>query len=118
MTTWQISWNKKIYDYKRLIKDFKDGLTLEVTNSKGMAKMKVLPQINDMVYVSCDKKKIMICKVVTDFTVKENGSYDEYCISSNRQHAQNNTFLTLKIIEVYETPEKMLGFQRTWVKLR
>lgn len=117
---WQVSWNKKKYDYKRLICDYLEGRhTGFVTNSKGMAKMIVLPQIDDEVFIACDKKKILKCKVVSDFVIHENGANDEYCIGTpeTRIHTHNNTFLMLQIIEVYENPEPLKGFQRTWVKL-
>ena len=71
MAHWQTSWNHKRYDYKRLIEDFKAGRTLEVKNSKGMAKMKVVPHIGDTVVVSCNKKKIMKCSVISEFEEEE-----------------------------------------------
>jgi hypothetical protein len=117
---WQVSWSKKRYDYKRLIRDYLEGRhTGFVTQSKGMAKMVVVPQIGDEVVVSCDKKNILKCKVVSEFVVRENGDHDEYCIGSPGTHpyTHNNTFLMLQIVEVYENPEPLNGFQRTWVKL-
>lgn len=54
---WQTTWNSKLYDYQKLIADFKANRTLEVNNSKGLAKMKIVPHIGDVVFVSCDKKK-------------------------------------------------------------
>ena len=118
MSNWQTSWDYKIYDYQRLIEDFKAGRTLEVKTSKGMAKMIVVPHIGDTVVVSCNKKKIMKCSVISEFEEHENGSYDEYCIGSRytRKHSQNNIFLRLRITEVYDNPEVLNGFQRTWVK--
>ena len=118
---WQVSWNAKKYDYKRLIDDYQNGRhTGIITNAKGMAKMKVLPQINDCVYVSCAKKKIMKCQVVSEFISNDTGSTDEYSIGpmSSRPHTHNNTFLMLQIVEIYENPEPLNGFQRTWVKYR
>jgi TATA-binding protein-associated factor Taf7 len=118
---WQVSWSKAKYDYKRLICDYLEGRhTGFVTNSKGMAKMVVLPQIGDEVFVSCDKKKILKCMVASEFVVNEQyGSYDEYSIGEHgtHPHTHNNTFLMLQIVEVYENPEPLKGFQRTWVKL-
>jgi hypothetical protein len=118
---WQVSWNKSKYDYKRLIRDYLEGRhTGFVTNSKGMAKMVVLPQIGDEVFISCDKKKILKCVVASEFVVNEQyGSYDEYSIGApgTHPHTHNNTFLMLQIVEVYENPEPLKGFQRTWVKL-
>jgi len=117
---WQVSWSKNSYDYKQLIRDYLEGHhTGFVTQSKGMAKMVVVPQIGNEVIISCDKKKILKCKVVSDFVIHENGANDEYCIGmpETRIHTRNNTFLMLQIIEVYENPEPLKGFQRTWVKL-
>jgi len=118
MAHWQTSWKHKRYDYKRLIEDFKAGRTLEVKNSKGMAKMKVVPHIGDTVDVSCNKKKIMKCSVISEFEEEENGGYDEYCIGSKETHdyMQNNICLRLRIMEVYDNPEVLNGLQRTWVK--
>ena len=118
---WQVSWNAKKYDYKRLIHDYQNGRHAGfITNAKGMAKMKVLPQLNDCVYVSCAKKKIMKCRVVSEFISNDTGSTDEYSIgpTSSRPHTHNNTFLMLQIVEIYENPEPLNGFQRTWVKYR
>ena len=116
---WQTTWNSKLYDYQKLIADFKANRTLEINNSKGLAKMKIVPQIGDIVFVSCDKKKIMTCSVISTFEEDKDGSYDEYCIGPRDTHkySQNNIVLRLKILEVYDNPEVMLGFQRTWVKL-
>jgi hypothetical protein len=120
MSCWQTTWNKKFYDYKRLVADFKEGRTLEIKNSKGMAKMNVVPRVGDLVFVSCDKKKIMACSVISEFEVAEGGGYDEYCINvkGSSRHMNNNTFLRLKITEVYDKCDVMLGQQRTWVKLK
>ena len=120
MSCWQTTWNKKFYDYKRLVADFKEGRTLEIKNSKGMAKMNVVPRVGDLVFVSCDKKKIMACSVISEFEVAEGGGYDEYCININGSspHMINNTFLWLKIIEVYHHCDVLLGQRRTWVKVK
>jgi hypothetical protein len=117
---WQVSWNAKKYDYQRLIRDYQNGRhTGFITNAKGMAKMKVLPQTNDCVYVSCDKNKIMKCRVASEFITNDAGCTDEYSIgpASSRPH-DTNTFLMLQIVEIYENPEPLNGFQRTWVKYR
>ena len=118
---WQITWNPKRYDYKKVISDFKNGKHSGfIKNSKGMAKMKVVPTIDDEVYVSCDKLKIMKCKVVSNFVENEQEIQDEYHIgpTKSQPHTRNNIFLMLQIVEIYDNPEKMLGYQRTWVKLR
>ena len=94
---WQTTWNSKLYDYQKLIADFKANRTLEVNNSKGLAKMKIVPHIGDVVFVSCDKKKIMTCSVISNFEEDNDGSYDEYCIGPRDTHkySQNNIVLRL-----------------------
>jgi len=116
---WQVTWNKKLYDYKRVITDYRNGRhTGFITNSKGMAKMCVEPQIGDDVYISCDKLKIMKCKVVSGFVENEREMRDDYHIVSTEllPHTRNNILLMMQIVEVYDEPERMLGYQRTWVK--
>ena len=115
---WQVTWQKKIYDYKKVIDDYRNGRhTPFIKQSKGMARMRVVPQVGDDVYISCNKMKIMKCKVVSGFVENEREMLDGYCIGALRPHTHNNILLTLQIIEVYDEPERMLGFQRTWVKL-
>jgi len=82
--------------------------------------MKIVPHIGDVVFVSCDKKKIMTCSVISSFEEDNIGSYDEYCIGPRETltYSQNNIVLRLKILEVYDNPEVMIGFRRTWVKLK
>ena len=116
---WQVTWNKNIYDYKRVINDYKNGRhTGFIRQSKGLAKMRVEPQIGDDVYISCDKLKIMKCKVVSGFVENQQEMRDDYHIVSSDllNHTHNNIFLMIQIVEVYDEPERMLGYQRTWVK--
>lgn len=116
---WQVTWNKNLYDYKRVITDYKNGRhTGFIKNSKGMAKMRIEPQIGDDVYISCDKLKIMKCKVVSGFVENEQEMRDDYFIVpiESIAHTRNNIFLMMQIVEVYDEPERMLGYQRTWVK--
>jgi len=115
---WQLTWQKKIYDYKRVIDDYRNGRhTGFIKQSKGMVKMRVEPQVGDDVYISCNKLKIMKCKVVSGFVENERENLDGYCIGVLRPHTNNNVLLTIQIVEVYDEPERMLGQRRTWVKL-
>lgn len=116
---WQVTWNKNLYDYKRLISDYRNGRhTGFIKNSKGMAKMVTEPQIGDDVYISCDKMKIMKCKVVSGFVENEPEMQDDYHTVpiDAMPHTRNNIFLMMQIVEVYDEPERLLGYQRTWVK--
>jgi len=118
--TWKVSWNSKRYDAERLIEDYKNGiLTGPIKQSKGMAKMNILPRINDIVLISWKKQKIMKCEVVSEFEVSEHEMQDDYHIGHTNTHAhtQNNTLLYLRIIEIYESPEEFKGNQRTWTRI-
>ena len=93
---WQVTWNKNLYDYKRVIIDYKNGRhTGFIKISKGMAKMRVEPQIGDEVYISCDKLKIMKCKIVSGFVDNQQEMRDHYHIVSSDllNHTRNNIFL-------------------------
>ena len=117
---WQVTWNPKRFDYKRMIQDVNEGRHPGyVKQSKGMARMTHVPNLGDEVYVSCDKKKILKCQVVSEFVTNEQEMRDEYHIGSTyiQPHTQNNTFLLMKIVEVYHAPEVLKGYQRTWVRI-
>ena len=88
-----------------------------IKQSKGRAKMRHLPKIGDIVYISCNKQKIMRCKIITEFIEYGNGEKDDkYNIGICRNHATNNTYLYMEILEIYDKPETLLGCQRTWCK--
>ncbi len=113
---WKVTWNPKLYDYQKLIQDYKNNQhSGYLKQSKGMANMKNVPQIDDIVYISCNKFKIMKCLVVSDFITNKDEINDSYC-KGIRHHTTNKTFLEMKIIEIYMNPEQLLGSQRTWVK--
>lgn len=117
---WRVSWNKNFYDYKKLIRNYKENNTNNIINqSKGRAKMVKLPQINDYVYVSCDKKKIMKCIIISNFIIGDEENQDPYNIGNPRLHATNNTYLKMQILEVYDDPKPTFkGCQRTWSKYK
>jgi len=118
---WQVTWNSKLYDYEKLINDFKNNNHSGIIyQCKGRAKMVKLPKINDYVYISCNKLKIMKCKVISNFVIGHEEKYDLYNIGSQTQriHSINNEYLTLQIEIIYENPEILKGFQRTWCKYK
>ena len=122
--SWQVSWNKDIYDYHGIIEAFNTKQTDIIYQSKGMARMREdnLPKIEDIVYVSCNKLKIMKCKVISDFIIgneeKNEEKDDIYNKGSPRTHTNNKTYLKMKIIEIYNRPTELKGCQRTWVTYR
>lgn len=115
---WKVSWNKNLYDYKRLIKDYLNGNAEFIYQPKGIAHMINMPKINDIVFISCNKKKIMKCIVISEFATYTKEINDKYNIytNKNRSHSNNFTYLKIKICEIYKNPEILKGNQRTWSK--
>ena len=58
----------------------------------------------------------MKCKIITNFITGTEEKSDIYNIGENRKHTNNNKYLVMKIVEVYENPEVLKGNQRTWCK--
>ena len=115
-TNWRVSWNKDLYDYKRIISLYKLGEEDIINQSKGRAKMVKLPKIGDYAYVSCDKKKIMKCKIISNFIIGDEEKSDKCNKGNPRIHTNNNTYLKMKILEVYDEYLIFKGCQRTWSK--
>ena len=120
-TIWKLSWNSKFYNYKKLIQDYNNNKHSGIIfQQKGNAKMVNLPTVDDIVYISCNKLKIMKCKVVSNFTsYYETTIIDIYDIKiDNKLNNKKNEYLKLQIIEIYNNPEVLKGNQRTWSKIK
>lgn len=117
--TWKVTWNKNLYDYENITLDYKNNKIEFIKQSKGLAKMTNVPKIDDIVYVSCNKLKIMKCIVESNF--KQNNEYhesDKYNLGDTRVHSKNEIYLFMKIIKVYDDRESFNGNQRTWCKIK
>ena len=119
---WRVSWNAKLYEYEQVIKAFRAGKTSSIYQSKGRAVMRNLPQIGDIVVVTCKGFRRMQCAVTGNFqTVLPPNNlqqHDEFNRGEVRHHAENNTYLEMKITHVYQGKAMPLrGVQRTWSKL-
>ena len=112
--SWKVTWNKDLYNYEKLIKDFKNEKIINIFQSKGQAKMVNLPKIGDFVYISCNKLKIMKCKVKTNFVEYKKKKKDEYNKGEIRNHTDNKIYNILEILKVYDNPKVLKGCQRTW----
>ena len=117
--TWKLSWNSKFYNYKQLIKDYnKNKHSGIIFQKKGNARMVHLPKLGDIVYISCDKLKIMKCKVVSNFTsYYESIITDNYDIKMGNISNNSNEYLKIQIIKIYNKPDIFKGNQRTWSKI-
>ena len=114
MQIWKVSWNAKKYDYKKRIQIFKEQGPHSILQSKGRANMVNIPKINDIVFVSCNKHKIAKCIVESNFISSNEEKEDECNIGKPREHTSNNTYLKMKLVEVFDKPEVLKGNQRTW----
>lgn len=116
--TWKLSWNSKFYNYKQLINDYNNNKHSGIIfQQKGNARMVNLPKFGDIVYISCDKLKIMKCKVVSNFTsYYESIITDIYDVKIEDISNNNNEYLKMQIIQIYNKPDILKGNQRTWSK--
>ena len=116
---WIVHWNYKLYDYEKLIRDYKNNNHSGIIHQcKGLAKMVKIPKIGDYAYVKCNKLKIMKCKIISNFVIGFEEECDKYNIGkkNNRQHSTNNEYLAMQIVEIYENPIELRHYgQRTWV---
>ena len=93
---WKVSWNKKLYDYERAVKEFKEGKRKFILQSRGKAHMVQCPTVGHIAYVCCDKRLVMKCVVKTDF-ITDNKQHNDSCnLGKERTHSENDTYLKIK----------------------
>lgn len=117
-TTWKVSWNKKLYDYRGIIESYRLEEQDIIYQSKGRARMVKLPKEGDIVYVSCNKLQIMKCIVVSGVIVGASENGDRFNLGINRPHSDNDTYLKMKILETFDETIVLKGCQRTWCKYK
>ena len=119
--TWKVSTNCKFFDYKKAQNDFKNytaGKRSEpvlIYQSKGRCKMVIVPEVNDIVFFSCEKKKVLVGKVIKGFTI---GTNHQTCIynketTNEPDHRSPNSYAIIEIISLGDESE-LRGVQRTW----
>jgi hypothetical protein len=113
---WKVSWNKSLYNYKEVIRLFNEQGIDEIKQSKGRATMINMPTIGDIVYISCNKLRIIKCVVISDFITDLKEKTDIHNEGIVRYHTDNNTYLKLRIIKTYGDPTYLRGCQRTWCR--
>ena len=113
---WKVSWNKSLYNYEEVIRLFNEQGINEIKQSKGMATMVKIPAIGDIVYISCNKLRIIKCIVMSDFITDFKEKTDIHNKGTFRHHTNNDTYLKLRIIKTYNNPIYLKGCQRTWCK--
>ena len=119
-TKWKVSWNAKDYDFQGIIEAFNNGSRRHISQSKGRAPMVRLPQIGDLVVVTCKKYRRLQCKIISNFNEVPNQLQyqDEFNINNNRLHATNGIHLLMEITHAYSSEIYPLnGCQKTWTRL-
>lgn len=112
-TTWKLTWNSKYYDYKKLINDYNNERHNGIICQQYQNKKKVYAKIDDIVYISCNKKKIIKANVISNVR-KDKQPEDKYDIGTH--NSNDNKWCLIKIIEVYDNPDELKGNQNTWCK--
>ena len=112
--SWKLTWNKDYYNYEKLIDDIKKGSHNGlIIQQIGKFRIKNKPEMNDIVYISCNKRMIMKAVVITP--VFNSNYIDPYSIGTYNQ--QSNKFCIIKIEHIYENPKILLGSQRIWAQI-
>ncbi len=115
---WKVSWNKKLYDYERAVKEFKEGKRKFILQSRGRAHMVQCPTVGHIAYVCCDKRLVMKCVVKTDF-ITDNKQHNDGCnLGNKRTHSENDTYLKMEIIKVYDDIIPFEKGMRTWLPIQ
>jgi hypothetical protein len=115
--TWKVSTNRKFFDYKKAQDDFtnyKNGKRIDpviIYQSKGRCNMVAVPKVGDIVLFSCEKKKVLVGKVIKEFTMGTNHYNKE--TSNVAEHREPSTYATVEIISLGDDSE-FRGVQRTW----
>ena len=109
---WKVSWKGENVDYNLLIDDFKkrihNGLILqEIVDSEldGC----VYPDINDVVFISCENKRIMRCSIlITNIVGKFEDKY------TKKETKELTNYNLLKIQQVYTDYSFMKTNKKLW----
>jgi hypothetical protein len=120
MTIWKVSTNYKLFNYKKAQEDFNANKPVKIYQSKGSAIMVNEPEIGDIVYFSCNKKEVLIGKVILGFTTGTEHQLCRYNIKPNNTipiHQETQKYAIIEITSI-GSGQEFKGVQRTWTKLR
>lgn len=97
--TWIVRWNPKLYNVQsRYSEALENPITIK--QSKGRARMRIVPQIGDSVAIAWKSHIHMRGKVVQGFINGTEHQEDEENIGDNRPHAEPEYYATLEIKSV------------------
>ena len=113
--SWKVTWNSKYYNYNQLIKDYKNNLHNGIILQQYPKNKKNFAKIGDIVYISCDKRKIMKCSVISDL-ILVNKIPDKYNIGLHNYNHQK--CCKIRIEKIYNNYIELKGNQQTWTKFK
>ena len=110
---WKVSWKEENIDYNLLIDDFKNrihnGLILQEIDDSELDGY-VYPDANDVVFISCENKRIMRCSIlVKDIVGKIEDKYTKKPVEEIKNYN------LLKIQQVYVDNLFMKTNKKIWV---
>lgn len=115
--SWAVKWNTKLYDTERRYEEGLQG-TITIHQSKGRARMKIIPRIGDSVAVVWSGHIHMKGVVVREFTAGTNHQEDNANMGDIREHAEPEYFAIIELNSL-STPVRIQHTgQRTWVRMR
>ena len=106
---WRVSWNKKLYNTNSL------SIGSLVPQSKGRARIRVVPVEGDRVWIACGGYAIAEGEVVEGF--QEGTSHQTDPNNRGGEDAEHRTveiYAKIKITNMPQNPNPLRGVQRTW----
>lgn len=112
---WKVSTNKTKFDWKLAREWLADKGEFVLYQSKGRAKMKLVPNIGDEVIIVCDKKEVLKGRVIDGFKEGTRHQVDDCIFSkgSNQGHREPTYHAAIQITALGDLSENR-GCQRTW----
>lgn len=99
---WKLVWNKKIYNYEKILEDFKLDKVSIIKQKINKTNKYNLPQVGDSVIIYCDEKKLMKCRIISGCI--NCGDYENPYNITGAIDDKNSVYLKIKIMEVYINP--------------
>lgn len=113
-TTWIVRWNSKLYDVgNRYAKGLKKSIIIH--QSKGRARMRIVPHIGDNVNIAWNGHVRMRGKVIQGFTPGTEHQTDNSNLGNDRPHAEPEYYAVLELQSIINPVRIPFTGRRTWI---
>lgn len=113
--TWIVRWNVKLYDAEnRYVEGLRKSIT--VHQSKGRARMRVVPHVGDNVVVAWKGRIRMRGTVTQGFVAGTEHQTDNANLGNNRPHAEPEYYATIELRSVVDPVRIPFTGRQTWVR--